>query len=591
MIDKSKIIFRVTATFLILLVLGYYVWTAGTNGAPLLTRSGDDYFKTYPDDEIHPGSPHYGYYNLIADSFLAGQLSLLLKPPPALVQLPNPYDPQVNSSLRLHDASLYQGRYYLYFGPVPALVLFIPFRLLPFGKITEPFAVALFGFGAFLLAALILVRLARKFRPAVSDTLLLLAILALGISNAMPFLLRRPVVYEVAISAGVFFMMLGFFFLVRGWQKEGISRQSMVLLSLCWGLAMGCRIVYVLAGIVLVIIWVLVLVKSRERTIRKAVVDALYLGLPFALCLLALGFYNFVRFDSWTDFGIKYQLAAGVIHPETLYRTGNFKPGLYLNALRSPQADFGFPFFRFRTGSPIALPTNYSVEPIAGFLATSPIVIFLCAGWWKRGASEIRPLVALMAGFGLVVLCFEAFLQPGVTMRYQVDFIFPILLTALLFWLIVDARVQSAWVRSGLRCLSIVLILFGIIVHLCLGFTGYYDLFRRSHPQQYFACGNFFAPVSRMLLQASSQGWPAIREVFSRAPIPTPTPVPTATPTPVPTATPTPVPTATPTPVPTATPTATPTSVATVTPTPSAAPIASITGLGLRGLQRLGQVF
>lgn len=533
--DKSKIIFRLAATSLILLVLAYYVWTAATNGAPLVTRSGDDYFKSIRDDGIYPGAPHYGYYNLMADSFLAGKLSLLLKPHPALVQLPNPYEPNANSSVRLHDVSLYQGRYYLYFGPVPALFLFIPFRLLQFGMITEPFAVALFGFGAFLFAALILVRLARQFRPAVSDSLLLLAILALGISNSMPFVLRSPIVYEVAISAGAFFVMLGFFFLVRSWLKEGLSRQSMVLVSLCWGLAVGCRVVYVLAGLCLVIIWILVLANSRDRTVRKSVVDALYLGLPFALCLLALGFYNYVRFDSWTEFGVKYQLMTKIVPPGANYRAANLKPGLYLSVLRSPAPDFSFPFFRVRDGSPIALPGNYFCEPIAGFLVTSPIVIFLFAGWRKAVAIEIRTLLGLMAGLGLAIVCFESFLLPGTTMRYQVDYIFLLLLTALLFWLFVDASMHNAWARIVLRCLSIVLILFGIIVHLCLGFTGYFDWFRRSHPQEYSSCEKFFAPVSRMMVQASTRGWPAIRDVFSRAPTPTPTPLPTFTPTPVPT--------------------------------------------------------
>ena len=546
----SKIIFPLATTILMLLVLGYYVWVAATNGTTLVTkRDGAVYFGAFRHDEVIPGEPHYGFYNLMADAFLAGKVSLLVEPPPELLRLPNPYDPQANSAYRLNDASLYKGRYYLYFGPVPALVLFIPFRLLPFGMITEPFAVALFGFGAFLFAALTLVQLARKLSPAVSNSLLFLAILALGTSNAMPFVLRRPIVYEVAITAGAFFLMLGFFVLVRSWLKKGgLSRQTMVLLSLCWGLAVGCRVLYVFAGIGLLIIWILLLAERRERTLRGALVDALCLCLPFALCVFALGLYNFVRFDSWTEFGVNHHLTMGVIPPEAFFRAENLKPGLYLNMLRSPQPDIYFPFFRLRTGSPIALANYHSVEPVGGFFLTSPIMIFLFAGWRKSGAIGIRGLVGLMTGMGLGILLFESFLLPGTSMRYQVDFIFPLILTALLFWLLVDASVKSRWVKIALRCVSIGLLLYGIIVHLCLGFIGYNDLFRRSHPLEYAACENFAAPVTRVLFQVSTRGWPAIRGMFSPAstpspaharkahPMPSPTPVPTATPTPTPAA-------------------------------------------------------
>lgn len=531
--DWSRITFRLAATVLMLSVLGYYIWTAATNGTPLVqNRDGLEYFKVVHHDQIVSGEPHYGYYNLMADSFLAGKLSLLVEPPPELLSLPNPLDPQANSAFRLADASVYKGRFHLYFGPVPALSLFIPFRLLPFGKITEPFAVALFGFGAFLFAALILVRLARKFRPAVSDSLLLLAILALGISNAMPFVLRRPVVYEVAITAGAFFLMLGFFLLVRSWLKETVSRWTMVLLSLCWGLAVGCRVLYVFAGVGLLIIWILLLAKSRERTVRKALVDGLCLCLPFALCVFALGLYNLARFDSWTEFGVNHQLTMGVIPREAFFRPGNLKPGLFLNVLRSPQPDIYFPFFRLRINSPIGSGHFYhSVEPIGGFLLTSPIMIFLFAGWRKSGALGILALVGLMAGMGLGILCFEAFLLPGASMRYQLDFIFPLIVTALLFWLLVDASVQSIWARIAFRCVSIVLILYGIIVHLCLGFTGYNDSFRQSHPAEYAACEKFAAPISRLLWKATTL---TKRPALSASRKPAPAAVPTAAPVPTP---------------------------------------------------------
>ena len=69
-------------------------------------------------------SPYSRYYDRQADAFLAGQLSLLEAPPAALATLPNVYDVRQRSGIDyIWDASYYNGKYYLYWGPVPAWLL------------------------------------------------------------------------------------------------------------------------------------------------------------------------------------------------------------------------------------------------------------------------------------------------------------------------------------------------------------------------------------------------------------------------------------------------------------------------------------
>jgi len=57
----------------------------------------------------------------LGESFLRGQLSLLEEPNPQLTELQNPYDPAQRTVPYHWDASYYKGKYYLYWGPVPAL--------------------------------------------------------------------------------------------------------------------------------------------------------------------------------------------------------------------------------------------------------------------------------------------------------------------------------------------------------------------------------------------------------------------------------------------------------------------------------------
>src|SRR5918996_2667455 len=57
----------------------------------------------------------------LGEAFLHGQLSLLALPDPALIALQDPYDPAKRIMPFLWDASYYKEKYYLYWGPVPAL--------------------------------------------------------------------------------------------------------------------------------------------------------------------------------------------------------------------------------------------------------------------------------------------------------------------------------------------------------------------------------------------------------------------------------------------------------------------------------------
>jgi hypothetical protein len=187
-------------------VFSFYLWTASSSGNPFVF-----------------GEKLWDYYNLLSDAFLAGRLSLLIEPRPELLALPDPYDPSLNQAFKLHDVSLYKGKYYLYFGPTPAITLFIPFHLLFSHDLPENLAVALFYFGGLVWSILLLNLLTKTYFPKTAFWMRFVAVFCLSFSNVAPFILRRPLFYEVAISSGYFFLFGGLYFLVSG-ALEGGSR-------------------------------------------------------------------------------------------------------------------------------------------------------------------------------------------------------------------------------------------------------------------------------------------------------------------------------------------------------------------------------
>ena len=68
------------------------------------------------------------YYNFLTKSLAQGHLDIGISPSKELLALANPYDPKGRDpNFYLLDASLYQGKYFLYFGITPVLTFFYHF--------------------------------------------------------------------------------------------------------------------------------------------------------------------------------------------------------------------------------------------------------------------------------------------------------------------------------------------------------------------------------------------------------------------------------------------------------------------------------
>jgi hypothetical protein len=131
---------RQTAVFLVVSALAgcYYEWGVRATGTEFLWHHND----------------LTGYYNYLTRGFTEGHLYLPVEPDPRLLALPDPLDPNAGNDLpKLFDAVLYNRHYYLYHGVGPAVMLFLPWRLISGNDLPEGFALFVFGFGGYLFAA------------------------------------------------------------------------------------------------------------------------------------------------------------------------------------------------------------------------------------------------------------------------------------------------------------------------------------------------------------------------------------------------------------------------------------------------------
>ena len=394
------------------------------------------------------GLPHYAS---LARGFLAGHLHLDIPPAPALLALPDPRDPERNEGLRLHDASLYNGRYYLYFGPAPALTAYVPWRAVTGRDLPNGWAAVVFAFAGYVGSCALLFALARQADVNLPTPFAIVSVLALGLCQFVPFVLRRPAVYEVAILAGYAFFM---------WAAFAFTRHRYAVAALLFGLAVGSRPHYVLAAFVF---WA-ALVLARRRDLRGVAAFTA----PLVLCGLALAWYNFARFGNPLELGINYMLGGARHLQHARFAPKHLLPGLYYFLVAPPQLLAEFPFVRLApSGFPI--PYYYFLEPVAGIFATVPAT--LAAFVTPRPA---RPLLFSSAAM-LLFLSFTGW----VTVRYSVDFVPALLVAALL--------ACRRWPEIAAATL-----IFGMFVNTGISFTGYDDGFRERHPESYYRIAGWF---------------------------------------------------------------------------------------------------
>jgi hypothetical protein len=488
---------------LLALVFAFYLWTASSSGNPIRFSDGAT-----------------DYFNLQADAYLDGDLRLPIEPGPELLALPNPYDPVANAPYRVHDLALYEGEYFLPWGPTPALTLFIPFRVLPFGDMPENLAVVLFAFAGLVFSLLTLRFLVRRFFPATPRWIVLVAGAALAFGNVAPFVLRRPAVYEVAISAGYCFSSAALYLLLSGALAARASPLRLGLGSLCLGLALGARPNLVVAGLGLVAVWLYLVWRRRALGRLRA---ALLLFGPVTVCGALLLVHNYARFDKATEFGLTYQLAGVETRTKETFEAGYVVPGLYFYLLAPARLSLDFPYVHLPPppGYPGDVPAGYDgVEITGGVVPTLPIVLVLLpvAVLAARGRLQTgREVWAVIAGLALVGVAIIATLSWalwGTTMRYEMDFASFLLLAALLAWLaLLWSRRASLRGRRLLAAGGTALVAWGALVGVAISMTGYYDSLRTGEPGTYRALERFFSPLPTLVTMAI--GRPVLVDVLN----------------------------------------------------------------------------
>ena len=404
-------------------------------------------------------------YDYLADAFLAGGVELDLPRSDILLSMDNPYDTLLRQQLNAEahepiywDYAFYQGKYYCYFGALPCLLAFVPYKAITGCDLRTDWAVVFFACAMLISGAALLYQLARTYYRDLSFGAFLVGVAFLFCSGGVLEQVFLPRIYSIPILAALFFSFAGLAVLLRANRQflEGVpvSKPSLVFGALLVACTLGCRPQYVLAAVLIVaIFWPEI--RARRFFSRVGLGNTLAVIAPFLAVAVPVCLYNQARFGSPFDFGASYNLTGADM---TAYA---FDP--IVIAARSleylflpPVMQGSYPFLHAIddvAGLPTVMWTN---EPVfGGFFAFAPaaLVVFALFGVRMRRALKARGVLGICATsviLAVTTLVIVSYVS-GVTMRYFADFAWLIVVPAtMVIWsVMVGERTQGNVRVSG----------------------------------------------------------------------------------------------------------------------------------------------
>ena len=401
-------------------------------------------------------------YNHLADAFLAGRVDLDLPQSEILLSMENPYDTPLRQQLNASahepiywDYAFCDGKYYCYFGALPCVLTFLPFKAITGHDLRTDYVVVLFACLAIIAGAALLYQLARTYFKELPFGAYVVGVAFLFCSGGALEQVFLPRIYPIPILSALFFCFAGFALLLKAKRRfrEGCRANRALLAAgaFCIACTLGCRPQYVLsAALIVVLFWGEIregLFFSRAGLGNTCAVIAPFLVVAVPVCL-----YNYARFGSLLDFGASYNLTGADM---TAY---SFDP--FVIVARSleylflpPVMQAGYPFIHAVdevAGLPACLWTN---EPVyGGFFAFAPaaLIVFALVGKKTRSSLAehgVRGLAIACVALTAVVLVVVSYVS-GVTMRYFADFAWLLVLSAtLVLWNAMEAERARGEIR------------------------------------------------------------------------------------------------------------------------------------------------
>jgi hypothetical protein len=228
-------------------------------------------------------------YNMLARSFLKGHAYIEAMPS--------------------EDYSEFEGRKYLYFGPGP-IIFHFPSVALANRDIPTGLVIVMLMASTVVVCYKIMACLENGLKSALFERLLFTTLFALN--GFSLFMVSIPSIHHEAIASATFFLLCGTYFVLRHIRDDCKMHVSGALVAgFCFLMALLCRSSSLLS---ILFLFSALVVHCMRRPAGETVNRGLRSLAPLAAMIVSgmvfTGVYNYIRFGSFADFGVRYMASS-----------------------------------------------------------------------------------------------------------------------------------------------------------------------------------------------------------------------------------------------------------------------------------------
>lgn len=385
---------------------------------------------------------HHKQYDHLAQAFIKHQLYLKDEPSDVLKNMDNPYDraerqrimTENNSSYRW-DHAYYNGKYYVYFGALPVLVYYLPYRLIK-GAEFHTMAGVYINVVVFIIFVFMLMRkIADKWFKDIPFINLIMLSEVFAASSGVVFALRKADLYAMPITMALALVVMGLYFWIGAFDCK--MKLSCVLYlaagSLCMALVSGCRPQFLVSSFLAVPLFWNKVFKERKLFSKKSVAQTAAFVIPYIIVAAVVMWYNYERFGSVFDFGANYNLTTNDMTRRG-FNLGRLPLGLFAYFIQLPVTYAKFPFITGTNMANCYMGTTINEMMLGGIIATQPVLwLLVCTRSLKDRLKQkgLFALVVCSVAFSVVVAAADTEMA-GILYRYYMDYSYLMLLPAVI---------------------------------------------------------------------------------------------------------------------------------------------------------------
>ncbi len=383
--------------------------------------------------------PHHDQYQKLAQSMLNGHTYLDKTVSDELMKMDNPYDTYLRQKNNVQfewDHAYYDGKYYVYFGVVPELTFYLPYKIIT-GNDLNNYIVVLINCSLMSVAVLALIYTIIKkwFTKTPFGVYIILSLMIIN-SSGLLYIAKRPDFYSIPVVMAMMLSVTGINCWLRAETKDkagniSLRANMLALGSISMSLVAGCRPHILIASFIGVIFFWEAVFKRRMLFSKKSIKNTVAICAPFVIIGIGIMIYNYVRFDSPFDFGANYNLTTNDMTHRGFAMDRNIT-GIFYYLLQPLTVTNLFPYIQTIGVQSLYQGRTVSETMCGGLLFMSPVCVLGIRGlwnrkWYKYDSRRLYAISCALIVMGVVVSVLDSQVA-GILTRYCSDFSWMILI-------------------------------------------------------------------------------------------------------------------------------------------------------------------